>query len=54
MIFVAKKIVPGKWFRNGITKLLALFAFTIESYSLVGFMLLIEVTVIQFTETRTR
>ena len=46
-----KASVPRRWFRNGVANLLPLFAFTFKSYSLEGFMLVIEVTVIQFTET---
>ena len=42
--------VPGMWFRNGVANHFLLFALTFENYSFVGFMLVIEVTVIQFTE----
>jgi hypothetical protein len=45
-----KASVPGRWFRNGVANLLSVFAFAFENYSFVGFMLVIEVTVIQFTE----
>ena len=45
-----KARVPGGWFRNGIADLFPLFAFTFKGYSFVGFMLVIEVTVIQFAE----
>lgn len=45
-----KASVPGRRLRNGVANLLSFFAFTFESYSFVGFMLVIEVTVIQFTE----
>jgi hypothetical protein len=47
-----KESIPRRWFRDGVADFLPLFTFTFKSYSLVGFMLVIDVTVIQFTEMR--
>ena len=44
--------IPRKWFHNAIANFFPVFAFTLESYSLVGLILVMKVTVIQFMKAR--
>jgi hypothetical protein len=47
-----KTSIPRKWLRHSVTNLFSLFAFTFETYSFVGLILVIKVAVIQFPKAR--